>query len=138
MKRRGFVGALGALVSMGRQPVPLMPAPGDSQAAKMVRDQVAGGIGAVPVPANQIGGISTEWIGFRRLMKPHWRRQQRRSLEVALLGGLPPHVASCHSWAPWFRAQRAAAWAEDQMLQHDLKERAIRKAVGFLMGDEDE
>lgn len=52
-----------------------------------------------------------KWNLVQELTRPSRRVQERRSRVAGMLGGYPPHIASCHSWAPWFRAHRATVWA---------------------------
>lgn len=47
------------------------------------------------------------------LAEAHDRRDRERAL-AARLGGFPPHLASMHACAPWFRVQRAMAWERER------------------------
>ena len=40
------------------------------------------------------------------------RKERVAEIRAQLLGGMPPHLASMHSTAPWWRAQKAAEWIE--------------------------
>ncbi len=133
MIRRGFLAGLGALASMGRG------AAGNQrqfQAVGAMQSVASGGVGSI---GNAVGaapsGPRGDYRIFDRLMQPAYARQRRQLATMELLGGYPPHVASCHSWAPWFRAQRAAAWAQAERDRFDIVEQAMRRAAGFLSHD---
>jgi hypothetical protein len=69
------------------------------------------------------------WRAFNEGMEQRRRARRLRLLEADLLGGLPPHLASMHSTAPWWRAQRAARWLERQDQDYDTFENALRKRI---------
>ena len=101
---------------------------------------VAPGIG-MPLPPMAPGTFLTggddeqrqKWRLLDGLARPGRRRQRREEIAAALRGGMPPHMAACHSWAPWFRAQRAAAWIEAREAEHDDWFTALRRRI---VGDE--
>lgn len=78
--------------------------------------------GSVPQPWSP--AQKKAWNLFSSMREERERSQQRKILVAEMLGGLPPHLASMRSNAPWFRAQRAAAW-QDQ-LQEETKSYGIK------------
>lgn len=110
MIRRGILGAImGSPLLAGR--VSAMPA------------RLVGGGAWVAPPPDSISGLaeggkpSTSRAlheKLRALSRPVERAYRRRRRAQDLLGGLPPHLASMRSCAPWFLAQRAALWEEEQ------------------------
>jgi len=81
---------------------------------------------------------SVDWDGFYKTLKPHDRRREYQSRVAALLGDMPPHLASMHSNAPWFRAQAAARWTmrqeeEYQTIREKLQSR-FTQAISSMLG----
>lgn len=103
--------------------------------------EIAPGVGTplpfLPPPMTGFGspivGTPQNWSLFNATAKPAQRKRRREEIAAALRGGMPPHMASCHSWAPWFRAQRAAAWIEAREAEHDDWFTALRRRI---VGDE--
>lgn len=130
MIRRGFLAGLGALVGAGRATA---AAQGEALRATIGGRAAGWAVGEAMAAGQQVptetAVVDPRWARFRSLMEPAYRRRRRQRAVVELLGGMPPHIASCHSWAPWFRAQRAAAWAQQQHDAEDSFEQRLRRAI---------
>lgn len=127
ISRRGTLGGVMALFGAGAAKTRM------AQAAALPPVAVAAAQAGASMPgANAIGmasGPDKRWDLFHELLRASEDRR-RRTLDVAaLLGGYPPHLASMHSCAPWFRAQRAVKWAQQQRDEGWSVEKMIRKQV---------
>lgn len=72
-----------------------------------------------------------KWSHVDALQLPTRRAERRAQLELALLNGMPPHIGSMHSTAPWFRAQMAARWIEAREHERQgLLDRLRRQVFG--------
>lgn len=64
------------------------------------------------VPSGIVGSSrppdESKWKRYYDLLAPSQDRREVEHLREDFLGGMPPGVASNHSWAPWFRAHVAA------------------------------
>jgi hypothetical protein len=71
---------------------------------------------------------SAAYKAFRALVDPREARRSRQFRAMQLAGGLPAHIASNRSWAPWFKADRSVAYIDQQSEQHQsfLQEAAER------------
>lgn len=117
MSRRSFLRGVGAMFAAagaanGRA---VAPSPGIAGGGFIGSEQgfrTIDGISAAGVakPFTESPG----WKTFHALMARQDRQDARRRQVTAMLGGYPPHIASMHSNAPWFRAQRAMAWEDAQ------------------------
>lgn len=119
MKRRGVVGALAALFPMAASGMP-----------HRSRNLLMGGVGSIGTMTAVSGtDYDRKWRLFSNLMRKSRRHSSYHLAVAEMLGGLPPSVHSNRSWAPWFKAQRAAAWhrkIEDDDLTID---RRLRKQI---------
>ena len=75
-------------------------------------------------------GFNAKWRLLDNLHEQA-RRVAMRQEHVAGILGMPPHLASMNSTAPWWRAQRAAAWHQER---HDAERslwEMLKKKVGL-------
>lgn len=130
--RRGILGGLAALGIGGAAP--------------------RGAVGMGPVPAQLVGGqvgsagvaLASEIVGharaqrsldpgllslFRQRVDAEWARRARMQRRMDLCGGVPPGVAACRSWRPWFAAAVSERWVAENLSDPRDFERAIWKAV---------
>lgn len=130
MKRRGLIGALGAgfgLLAKG------MPVPARAQGIHLGGLVGGGGVGGEAILSDANEGErkarKKKWDLWRSLTKAESRRI-RRQMEVAdLLGGLPPHIHACQSWAPWFKAQKAITWRRQLSASRDTLQNRIGRQI---------
>ncbi len=70
---------------------------------------------------------------FNDAMTGPSRANRRRELTRALMDGVPPHLAGMRSNAPWFTAQRAAAFLEaEEYAQRSFLDRMRAEILGEL------
>lgn len=124
--RRGILKLLGlgpVAGAMGPVTLPQLAA-AQGISARLALPIAAGSIRAEGIAngkASLSSGRDPKWALFERLSRPHQRRERRRHLERALIGGWPPGIACMESNAPWFRAQAAAR----QIQREEEEERSL-------------
>jgi len=130
MSRRNFLAGLGGLglggaVARGAAAAPVMASQPVTAAWRPVVEVATVGQmakAAAPSPAQD---------AFYAASRVLFARQKRQERVQELLGGLPPHLASMKSCAPWFRAQRAVAWEEARQDGMTEAFRALRDSLGL-------
>lgn len=109
MKRRGFVGLLGALGLVGPEKLNVPPA---TMYAKP--ENISAAAGAVVSDVDHGGWNCTsraertaydlKYKAWELFAKNDLDRRARKKYAAALLGGRHPHTVGTRSWAPWFTA----------------------------------
>lgn len=84
--------------------------------------------------AGLVGGVADQRHRlWRDLMDASWARRNRLENQLNLTGGVPPGIAACRSWKPWFRVVAADRWRQEHLPHPSLVEKLIRRQV---FGDE--
>lgn len=86
--------------------------------------------------------ISEHFDRLQKAMRPHRERHHRVMMAVDRSGGIPFHLASMRSCAPWFIHQRAELWRAQQQEElrswheklHDEIVGKIKGAIGLRAG----
>lgn len=140
MKRRGILGMFGAGAAAAAAPADLTVKPRYSTLRAAFGSSI--GYGG-PGVSEDGAACSNQWteadakalVSLRRQMqhveRAAGRRTYARDRTLALCEGHAPHVVTCRSWAPWFRAQATVRWqlakeAED----HEEERRRTRSIAG--------
>lgn len=133
MKRRGILGMFGAGAAAAAAPGPLAgtAAPGSPMAlgaARVIGGDFGGNYARAGVGGAEVAAAAKINRQFGRIERRNSLRRHARERQMTLCGGHAPHVASCHSWSPWFRAQVSVAW----QMRREAEERAAEQS--FLRG----
>lgn len=96
-------------------------------------------VGLMQTGTSLVGGFAgpSDWDErhkrFNEAMKGPSRATRRRELTRALMDGVPPHLAGMRSNAPWFTAQRAAAFLEaEEHEQRSFLDRMRAEILGEM------
>ena len=93
------------------------------------RVAVAGGCVTIIPPSRPLNAAS---LAYEQLVNRRRRADRRRRLVQELAGPLPPHLATMHSNAAWFRVQRAATF----LLEQEEKEQdAWKRLKASVLGE---
>jgi hypothetical protein len=65
------------------------------------------------------------WASLMRVR----RGQHAMRADQARMLGLPPHLASMHSCAPWWRARKALEWSQNERDLLDVLEEEVRARI---------
>lgn len=148
MKRRGILGMFGAGAAAAAAPADLTAQTPPSA----LRAVISSSIGYdEPVGRGDAMARSAPWTqsdsmalnALRRKLQTVERDASRRSYArertLTLCGGHAPHIAACHSWAPWFKAQATVRWQlaqeAEQIREERRRARSIAEAFSNLIRD---
>lgn len=136
MRRRGILGWLGAGAAASVAPV-------ESLTSRSIQAMDLSSIGCGSNDTAAIGRKASvlAWgeadakalRSLRRRMERVEREGSRRSYmrerTLLLCGGHAPHVATCGSWAPWFKARATIRWQMEQEAAQMAEERARSQSI---------
>lgn len=76
---------------------------------------------------------------MQRVERDASQRSYARERTLALCAGHAPHVATCRSWAPWFKAHATVRWQlaqeAEQMEEERRRSQSIAGAFSGLIRD---
>lgn len=81
------------------------------------------------LPAQGSPEVEKKWRLFNLNARERAEQEELDEIRRRLLGEWPPQVASCHSWAPWFRATVAARHIRDRRRAHRSWEDQLRAKI---------